>query len=249
MGLLLQLETWQRMSSTSWNSPPRKLVSYLSLTWNTEVCVSPVNLHLGLVKSMLAENVILAAQNCSAQGHGAFTGEVSADQLADFGIQWTILGHSERRTLYGDTNEILAKKLKYTLDKGLSVIFCIGEKLDERESNRTTEVLKEQLDAVKASVSDWSKVVIAYEPVWAIGTGKVASPEQAQEAHAFIRQWFRDSVSEDVAKSIRLIYGGSVTEQNCGELIMQADVDGFLVGGASLKPAFGDIVRIVNTSG
>lgn len=159
-----------------------------------------------------------------------------------------ILGHSERRTLYGETNELLAKKLKYALDKGLSVIFCIGEKLDEREGGRTNEVLETQLSAAKDSIADWSKIVVAYEPVWAIGTGVVATPDQAQESHAFVRGWLRANVSEDVANATRIIYGGSVTENNCGELIKLADVDGFLVGGASLKPAFADIIRSVGSA-
>lgn len=130
---------------------------------------------------MISKNIIVSAQNCSAQGNGAFTGEVSADILVDMGIQWVILGHSERRSLFGESNEVVAKKLKYALEKGLNVILCIGEKLDERENGTTNDVLKAQLDACKASVADWSKVVVAYEPVWAIGTGKTATPDQAQE--------------------------------------------------------------------
>jgi triosephosphate isomerase len=162
------------------------------------------------------------------------------------GINWVILGHSERRSLYGETNELVAKKLKYALEKGLNVILCIGEKLDEREAGTTNAIIKAQLDATKESVKDWSKVVVAYEPVWAIGTGKVASPEQAQETQAYVRSWLSDNISEDVAKSTRIIYGGSVTETNCADLIKQVDVDGFLVGGASLKPAFADIIRTVS---
>jgi len=168
---------------------------------------------------------------------------MSADVLADMGIKWVILGHSERRSLYGESSEIVAKKTKYALEKGLNVILCIGEKLDEREAGTTNTVLKGQLDPCKDSVKDWNKVVIAYEPVWAIGTGKVATPEQAQDSHAYVRSWLRDNVSEDVSKATRIIYGGSVTEANCGDLINQNDVDGFLVGGASLKAAFSDIIK------
>lgn len=128
---------------------------------------------------MIAPHIIVAAQNCSAQGNGAYTGEVSPEILTDMDIQWVILGHSERRSLYHESNELVAKKTKYALEKGMNVILCIGEKLDERENGTTNDILKAQLDACKDSVTDWSKVVIAYEPVWAIGTGKVASPEQA----------------------------------------------------------------------
>lgn len=194
-------------------------VRILVVKSKSEVAVSPVSVHIATALSLAAPHIIVAAQNASAQGNGAFTGEVSADILVDLGVKWVILGHSERRTLYGETNEVLAKKLKYSLDKGLNVIFCIGEKLEERESGRTNEVLEAQLSAAKDSVADWSKVVIAYEPVWAIGTGVVATPAQAQEAHAFIRGWLRSQVSEDVSNATRIIYGGSVTETNCGELI------------------------------
>jgi triosephosphate isomerase len=195
---------------------------------------------------LAAGHIIVAAQNCAAQGNGAFTGEISADILSDLGLQWVILGHSERRSLYHECNDYVAKKVKYALDKGLNVILCIGEKLDEREAEKTNEVLKAQLDACKASVADWSKVVVAYEPVWAIGTGKVASPEQAQDTQAYVRSWLKDNVSEDVANHTRIIYGGSVTAGNCGELIKKPDVDGFLVGGASLKPEFGEIIKTLS---
>jgi triosephosphate isomerase len=195
---------------------------------------------------VVSNHILVSAQNCGAQGNGAFTGEVSADILVDMGIKWVILGHSERRSLYGETNEVVAKKLKYALEKGLNVILCIGEKLDEREAGTTNAIIKAQMDACKDSVKDWSKVVVAYEPVWAIGTGKVASPEQAQETQAYVRSWLNDNISEEVGKATRIIYGGSVTETNCADLIKQVDVDGFLVGGASLKPAFADIIRTVS---
>ena len=205
--------------------------------------ISPAAVHLHQAQGLIAPHIHIAAQNAGAQGNGAFTGEISADILVDMGLHWVILGHSERRSLYHETSEVVAKKTKYALEKGLKVILCIGEKLDEREAGTTNEVLKSQLDACKESVHDWSKVVVAYEPVWAIGTGKVASPEQAQETQAYVRSWLRDNVSEAVAQATRIIYGGSVTETNCADLIKQTDVDGFLVGGASLKPAFADIIK------
>lgn len=230
------------------NTTTTESVSLISPLIRIEVCIAPVSVHLCAAKKNLAPHIILAAQNCAAQGNGAFTGEVSADILADMGISWVILGHSERRSLYHESNELVAKKTKYALEKGLNVILCIGEKLDERENGTTNDVLKAQLDACKASVADWSKVVIAYEPVWAIGTGKVASPEQAQETQAYVRSWLKDHISEDVAKATRIIYGGSVTEVNCAELIKNPDVDGFLVGGAALKPAFADIIKTVGSA-
>ena len=209
--------------------------------------MAPASVHLSSVQSQVASHILVAAQNCSAQGNGAFTGEVSADILADLGINWVILGHSERRSLYNESSEVVAKKTQYALSKGLNVILCIGERLEEREAGETNNVLKVQLDACKTAVSDWSKVVVAYEPVWAIGTGKVASPEQAQETQAYVRSWLHENVSEAVANSTRIIYGGSVTETNCGDLIKQQDIDGFLVGGASLKAGFADIIKAVSS--
>ena len=222
---------------------PRFVSTILSSDNSLEVAIAPSTIHISNALALIGNHIIVSAQNCSAQGNGAFTGEVSADILVDMGLKWVILGHSERRSLYGESNEVVAKKTKYALEKGLNVILCIGEKLDEREAGTTNAVLKAQLDACKESVKDWSKVVIAYEPVWAIGTGKVATPDQAQETQAYVRSWLNENISEEVSKATRIIYGGSVTEVNCVDLIKQVDVDGFLVGGASLKPAFSDIIK------
>jgi triosephosphate isomerase len=214
-------------------------------TKKCEVIISPTNLHLELVRSLLDKNsaVKISSQNVSAYPDGAYTGEVSAKQLKNYGIDWTIIGHSERRQFFGDTNEVVGKKTKISLENGLNVIGCIGEKLDERESKRTMEVCLSQLESIAKNSADWSKVVIAYEPVWAIGTGKTASPQQAQEVHGELRNWISNKVSKEVANAVRIIYGGSVTEQNANELITQADIDGFLIGGASLKPGFNTIVE------
>jgi triosephosphate isomerase (TIM) len=183
------------------------------------------------------KTVEVAAQNVYDKPNGAFTGEISVSQLKDSGIHWTILGHSERRTILNETDDIVASKTKYATENGVSVIWCCGESLEERESGKTLEVIANQLAALKKQISDWSKVVIAYEPIWAIGTGKVATTQQAQEVHASIRQWLKKEVSEKVAEETRILYGGSVSEKNCKELSKEADIDGFLVGGASLKPA------------
>jgi triosephosphate isomerase len=164
-------------------------------------------------------------------------------QLKDSNITWTILGHSERRTIIQETDAFVAAKTKAALDGGLGVILCCGETLEQREANKTMDVVLAQLDAVAKEVQDWSKIVVAYEPVWAIGTGKVASTEQAQEVHAGIRKWMKGSLGEEAAEKTRIIYGGSVSEKNCRELAKEADIDGFLVGGASLKPAFVDIIN------
>jgi triosephosphate isomerase len=184
-------------------------------------------------------NIKVAAQNVSDKPNGAYTGEISVAQLKDIDIRWTILGHSERRTLLGETDEVVAAKTKAAVDGGISVIWCCGESLQEREAGNTVAVVEKQLAALAAKLSgedDWKKIVIAYEPIWAIGTGKVATVQQAQEVHEAIRKWLAKNVSEKVADETRILYGGSVNGKNCKDLAKEKDIDGFLVGGASLKP-------------
>jgi triosephosphate isomerase len=220
-------------------------------TWDEDaidVVVCPVALQALPMKEKLKPSIKVALQNCSATGLGAFTGEMSAEQIKDAGIQWVVIGHSERRSLYEETDEVCAQKLRRALGAGLKVLFCIGEQLDARESGRTNEVCAEQLAPVFAlglKQDQWENVVIAYEPVWAIGTGKVATPQQAQETHEFIRQHIAEKKSEGLAAKLRIQYGGSVSTENCGELMACPDIDGFLVGGASLKP---DFVKIIQTT-
>lgn len=211
-----------------------------------EIVVAPVSIHLREALDNISNGIHISAQNSSAFDDGAYTGEISASQLVDFGISWTILGHSERRHIFGESNSLVATKVKKANSYGLNVIACIGEKLDERESGKTMEVCESQLNAIREEIEDWSKIVIAYEPVWAIGTGKTATSKQAQEVHEQVRQWLSKNVSSDAAKHTRILYGGSVTDSNASELIKNADIDGFLVGGASLKPAFDSIVKACN---
>jgi triosephosphate isomerase len=211
-----------------------------------EVVVSPISIHMSTVQVLVNDKIKVMAQNVSATGTGAFTGEVSAEQMVDAGFEWVLIGHSERRCLYGETDAQVAAKVAKAQSNGLNTIVCVGEQLDERESGETNTVLKTQLDAIKDSVKDWSKVVIAYEPVWAIGTGKTATPEIADETHAYIRLWFSENVSDDIACSMRIQYGGSVNGKSAPELIKMTNIDGFLVGGASLKPEFRDIITSMN---
>lgn len=208
-----------------------------------EVCVCPTMIHLQHVRKILNDKIIVSSQNVSMYDNGAYTGEVSAKLLKDINIHWTLIGHSERRQFFGDTEEVIGHKIKQALANGINVIACIGEKLNEREENKTMDVLITQLKTIVANTDDWNKVVIAYEPVWAIGTGKTASPQQAQETHNDIRKWISQNVSEEVAAKLRIIYGGSVTDTNCNELILEKDIDGFLVGGASLKTGFKTIIE------
>ncbi|XVE69192.1 hypothetical protein DITRI_Ditri09bG0131600 [Diplodiscus trichospermus] len=208
-----------------------------------EVVVSPPFVFLPLVKSSLRPDFHVAAQNCWVKKGGAFTGEVSAEMLVNLSIPWVIIGHSERRLILKESNEFVGDKVAYALAQGLKVIACIGETLEQREAGTTMEVVAAQTKAIAEKISNWTDVVLAYEPVWAIGTGKVATPAQAQEVHSELRKWLQANVSPEVAATTRIIYGGSVTAANCKELAAQPDVDGFLVGGASLKPEFIDIIK------
>ena len=165
-----------------------------------DVVVCPMNMHIGTVQAMINPAVKVGCQNISAQGYGAYTGETSAEHVKDFGLDWIIIGHSERRVLYGESDEVAAAKTKCAQAQGLNAIICVGEMLEERENGTTNNVLKVQLDAIKDSVTDWSKVVIAYEPVWAIGTGKTATPEIAEETHQYIRSWFHENISPMIAQ-------------------------------------------------
>lgn len=155
--------------------------------------------------------------------------------IKDVGAPWVVLGHSERRALCGETNEVVGAKVKNALDDGLKVLACVGETLQEREGGVMFDILDGQMQAIADNVDDWDAVVIAYEPVWAIGTGVVATPAQAQEVHAYLRNWMDTKVAHGVAEKTRILYGGSVNDANCEDLATLSDVDGFLVGGASLK--------------
>ncbi|XP_022090364.1 triosephosphate isomerase-like [Acanthaster planci] len=210
---------------------------------NTDVVVAPPAVYLSYVQERLPAKISTAAQNCYKVDKGAFTGEISPAMLLDLGLSWVILGHSERRHVFGESDQLIGEKVQHALSKGLKVIACIGETLDQRQKGQTQDVVYHQTKAIADNVADWDQVVIAYEPVWAIGTGVTATPAQAQEVHEQLRGWLAENVSAAVAKKTRIIYGGSVNAGNCQELAAKTDVDGFLVGGASLKP---DFVKIIN---
>ncbi|KAL7124841.1 hypothetical protein ABFS83_14G075800 [Erythranthe nasuta] len=210
---------------------------------DVEVVVSPPFVFLPIVKTLLRSDFSIAAQNCWVRKGGAFTGEISVEMLLNLGVPWVILGHSERRLVLNESNDFVGDKVAYAVEQGLNVIACVGETLEQRESGSTMAVVASQTKSIAERVSSWSNIVLAYEPVWAIGTGKVATPSQAQQVHLELRKWLNDNVGAQVAASTRIIYGGSVNGANCKELAMQPDVDGFLVGGASLKPEFVDIIK------
>jgi len=216
--------------------------------------VAPIATQIRLVQTKLPKDAfIVSSQNVSATKQGAFTGEIAADQLADLGLTTTIIGHSERRAMFGDTNAVITEKVKQALAAKLKVVACLGETLEERKQDKVEEVcfasLQAIADALGGDKAAWDQIVIAYEPVWAIGTGVACDKEKAQATHASLRKWFKENVSEDVAASIRIIYGGSVKPANCEELIAQPDIDGFLVGGAALKAdLFGPIIKAAQGS-
>nr|AAP06170.1 hypothetical protein [Schistosoma japonicum] len=237
---------WKMNGSRDDNDKLLKLLSEAHFDDNTEVLIAPPSVFLHEIRKSLKKEIHVAAQNCYKVPKGAFTGEISPSMIKDVGCDWVILGHSERRSIFNESDELVAEKVQHALAEGLSVVACIGETLSERESGKTEEVCVRQLNAIAnkiKSIDEWKRVVVAYEPVWAIGTGKVASPGQAQEVHNFLRKWFKTNTPSGVDQQIRIIYGGSVTAANCKELAQQHDVDGFLVGGASLKPEFIDICK------
>ncbi len=205
---------------------------------SSEVVICAPFPYLSQVEALITHSQVrLGAQNLNTNISGAFTGEVSADMIKDFGAQHVIVGHSERRSFYGETNTIVAEKVKAALDSGLIPLFCVGETLEQREAGETESVVAAQINTVAdlVGIDAFLNIVVAYEPVWAIGTGVTASPEQAQEVHAFIRQLLANN-NYDVAQQTPILYGGSMNAANAKELIACADIDGGLIGGASLKP-------------
>lgn len=214
------------------------------LSKHTEVVICPSQVHLQSVATSIRSDISVGAQDVWTKGPGAFTGETAAEMLTDMGVKWTLVGHSERREK-GESDAQVAAKAKYALDKGLSVIACCGEPLESREAGTTNEFVFPQIKAYADvfTKEDWSRVVIAYEPIWAIGTGLTATPEQAQETHKAIREYLGQVAGADVAENTRILYGGSANAKNAPDLSSKPDIDGFLVGGASLKPEFADIIN------
>jgi len=204
----------------------------------SELIVSPPYIFLSEAASLLSNsNIGLAAQNCSNNESGAYTGEISASMLSSVGANHVVLGHSERRAYYGETDESINQKIKLCIAKNLNPIVCCGEVLQERENKEHFEVVANQLKGMFENISpeEFKNVIIAYEPVWAIGTGKTASPEQAQEIHEFIRETIKNSYGSELANDLSILYGGSCKPSNAKEIFAKPDVDGGLIGGASLN--------------
>lgn len=214
-----------------------------------EVIVATPFIHLSKVAELLAESPVgVSAQNCANHDKGAYTGEVSAEMVRSTGATHVILGHSERREYYGETPALLREKVDLALAAGLKVIFCIGETLQQREANQQEEVCKMELSEslFHLPAASWSQITIAYEPIWAIGTGKTATATEAQDIHAFIRRTIAQHYGEEVAEAVRILYGGSCKPTNAAELFAEPDIDGGLIGGASLKAA--DFMGIIKAA-
>ena len=219
------------------------------VTYSARVLVAPTFVNLSAaVSSTKGTSIEVAAQNVHQAESGAYTGEISADMLQSIGVKTVIIGHSERRTYFEEDDTLLKEKVKTALAKGMEIIFCFGEQLDDRKSGNHFSVVESQLKNVlfDLDVNQWKQLVLAYEPVWAIGTGETASPAQAQEMHAFIRNLISKAYGEVVGNSISILYGGSVKPANAEEIFSKVDVDGGLIGGASLKSA--DFTAIVTAS-
>jgi len=241
---------WKCNGNTAAN---KKMVDILNaggiFPLESEVVIAVPSIYIQEVKSVMRPDIAISAQDVGINPKpGAYTGELCASMLVDCGIKWTLTGHSERRVGFGypgETSQVVAVKTKTAVAAGLSVMACIGEQLADRQSGNTMTVCAEQLAALATALSlaDWAKVVIAYEPVWAIGTGVTATPAQAEETHKDIRAWLAANVSTEVARKTRIIYGGSVKASNAKELIACPNIDGFLVGGASLLPEFVDVIK------
>lgn len=245
----------------NWKCNPAKKADLDALIANINACdttdcdvyVCPSNLYVDHCCGKFTNAAIVSPQNCNFKGCGAYTGEMSVEQMKDLGITNVLIGHSERRGEFGifqmDTNDTLAIKLKLILDNDMTCCYCIGEPLPIREQglDAVLKLIDEQLTQIYALL-DPAKVVLAYEPVWAIGTGVTATPEDAQATHAGIRKLIAEKASPEVAAAIRIQYGGSSNAKNAGELSAQPDIDGFLVGGASLKPEFKDMVATISAA-
>ena len=229
----------------------RSFISNLSeVEYDFDIVLAPPYTAIDVVYDIVKDtNIMVGAQNVFWEKSGAFTGEISSEMLLDAGCEWVIIGHSERRLLLDETDDMVKRKIESAIEHGLNVIVCLGETLEEREAGKTIKNVTGQVQSAlnDAKIDDPLRVVIAYEPIWAIGTGKVATPDEAEYVHGAIREITGSIFGVDGAEKMRIIYGGSVTEDNIGELLSEPNVDGALIGGASLKP--NSMAKIVKIAG
>jgi triosephosphate isomerase len=216
-------------------------------TQDIEVFFAPASIHLSLCKSLVNEHFgKICAQDISKFECGAYTGEISAEQIKDFDIDLVILGHSERRINFNETSEDVAEKCALAIKYGIRPIICVGETLAQRDEDELPDVITAQLTPIKAKIEDWSKIILVYEPIWTVKTGKIATPEQIQESHLIVRKWVKKNISEEIASAIQILYGGSITEKNCDDVIAMPDIDGFLIGSTSIKKGFRFVVEQIS---
>ena len=239
---------WKMNNNKSETAELIQALKSLSFSTDVRVMIAPAFTHLAQAEELTQGGRIeVLAQNMNANDSGAFTGEISAKMLHSIGINKVILGHSERRAYYNETDAGLKKKVKTALTHDMEVVFCFGEELDQRKAGSHFVVVQSQLETVLFDLNstEWSKIILAYEPVWAIGTGETASPEQAQDIHAFIRGLIASKYDEDLAQDVSILYGGSVKPANASAIFSQPDVDGGLIGGASLNAE--DFIAIIQS--
>ena len=221
-------------------------LSNATLSSNKKIIISPPYTHLYPISKIIdPSKIILSSQNCASTENGAYTGEISAKMLSESGVKIVIIGHSERRNYFKEDSDILFQKIKIVLKYDMGIIFCVGESLEQRENKKYFEVIENQIKETLFKLNDdeIKKIIIAYEPVWAIGTGKTASPEEAQEMHEFIRKLIKDKFGEKISENISILYGGSCKPGNAKDIFEKKDVDGGLIGGASLKAQ--DFIKII----
>ncbi|KAK4326375.1 hypothetical protein Pmani_003092 [Petrolisthes manimaculis] len=223
-----------------------KFMTAASLDPTTEAVVGCPSCYLSYARQQLPNNIGVAAQNCYKVAKGNFSGEISAAMIEDCGCEWVILGHPERRTIFHEPDDLIREKVTHALKSGLKVVACVCETKEDRDEGRTWQVLEAQMASLASSISDWSRVVIAFEALWASNTGILATNNQVQEVLSQLRQWLRHNVSHSVADTTRIIYAGSVSSDNCQQMARLADLDGFLVGSAALRT---DIIDIINARG
>ncbi|XP_064102576.1 triosephosphate isomerase-like [Macrobrachium nipponense] len=221
-----------------------KTMSNASMDPNTEAVVGCPSCYLTYARQELPSEISVAAQNCYKVSRGNFSGEISPEMIQECGGDWVIIGHPERRTIFGETDDFIQEKMAHAQQTGIKVIACVCETQEDREQNLTEEVLQSQMASLASAITDWSRVVLAFEALWASNTGVLATPAQVQEVLAMMRRWLRENVSDKVANSTRILYAGSVSSSNCQHLALLPDLDGFLVGSAALKC---DIVDIINS--
>ncbi|MPC49976.1 Triosephosphate isomerase B [Portunus trituberculatus] len=237
------LGNWKMNVNASRIESLSRLLSEAKLDRKTEFVIGCPSCYLSYARQLLPSHVGVAAQNSYKVSRGNFSGEVSPAMVQECGADWIILGHPERRTIFGETDDLIAEKITHALSAGAKVVACVVERKEDRNDNLTEEALAAQMRTLASAVTDWSRVVLAFEALWASGTGVLATPSQVQKVLSMLRRWLRLHVGNHLAENIRIIYAGSVSAATCQELACLPDLDGFLVGSAALKP---DLIHIVN---